>query len=182
MLTSQDLHLKLQVTGAARARPAAAYDMRKWARGRLYRDVPARDRPEPWKAATCIPSRRQRTGATATSQPPAALLPIPGRAETFADDLQDLYLGSLKALGIDLRKNDVRFVEDDWDRRRSAPGSGLGVWLNGWRSPSSPTSAGRRPRRQTGLGELTYGLERLAMYSNKRKRLRPGVGRWRHLR
>ena len=81
-------------------------------------------------------------------------------------DLQDLYLGSLKAIGIDSSVHDIRFVEDDWESPT------LGAWglvgnagVMAWKCPSSPISS-----RVCGIecapvaGELTYGLERLAMY------------------
>jgi len=82
------------------------------------------------------------------------------------DDLQDLYLGSLKALGIDLRKNDVRFVEDDWESPTlGAWGLGWEVWLNGMEVTQFTyfQQVGGLDCKPV-LGELTYGLERLAMY------------------
>src|SRR5258708_30827090 len=79
--------------------------------------------PEPWKGAYVQPPRRPKEGRYGDNpnrlqhyyQYQVVLKPSP-------DDLQDLYLGSLKALGIYLRKNDVRFVADDW---QSPP---LGAW------------------------------------------------------
>ena len=77
--------------------------------------------PEPWNAAYVQPSRRPKDGRYGENpnrlqhfyQYQVVLKPSP-------DDLQEIYLGSLKALGIDARKNDIRFVEDDWSHPRSA--------------------------------------------------------------
>ena len=82
------------------------------------------------------------------------------------DDLQDLYLGSLKALGVDPRKNDIRFVEDDWESPTlGASGLGWEVWLNGMEITQFTyfQQVGGLECKPV-LGELTYGLERLAMY------------------
>ena len=81
-------------------------------------------------------------------------------------DILDLYLGSLAALGFDLAKNDVRFVEDDWENPTlGAWGLGWEVWLNGMEVTQFTYF------QQVGgldcnpiTGEITYGLERLAMY------------------
>jgi glycyl-tRNA synthetase alpha chain len=78
----------------------------------------------------------------------------------------DLYLGSLEALGFDLKKNDIRFVEDDWENPTlGAWGLGWEVWLNGMEVTQFTYF------QQVGgidckplTGEITYGLERLAMY------------------
>ena len=81
-------------------------------------------------------------------------------------DILELYLGSLKALGFDLAKNDVRFVEDDWENPTlGAWGLGWEVWLNGMEITQFTYF------QQVGgldcnpiTGEITYGIERLAMY------------------
>jgi glycyl-tRNA synthetase alpha chain len=81
-------------------------------------------------------------------------------------DLQDLYLGSLKAIGLDLLKHDIRFVEDDWESPTlGAWGLGWEVWCDGMEVTQFTYF------QQMGgfdckpvAGELTYGLERLAMY------------------
>src|SRR6266481_7662254 len=123
--------------------------------------------PEPWKAAYVQPSRRPKDGRYGENpnrlqhyyQYQVVLKPSP-------DDLQDLYLGSLKALGIDLRKNDVRFVEDDWESPTlGAWGLGWEVWLNGMEITQFTyfQQVGGLDCKPV-LGELTYGLERLAMY------------------
>ncbi|MDG1445631.1 MAG: glycine--tRNA ligase subunit alpha, partial [Methylophilaceae bacterium] len=81
-------------------------------------------------------------------------------------NIMDLYLGSLEALGFDLQQNDVRFVEDDWENPTlGAWGLGWEVWLNGMEVTQFTYF------QQVGginckpiTGEITYGLERLAMY------------------
>jgi len=81
-------------------------------------------------------------------------------------NIMDLYLGSLEALGFDLKQNDVRFVEDDWENPTlGAWGLGWEVWLNGMEVTQFTYF------QQVGginckpiTGEITYGLERLAMY------------------
>jgi glycyl-tRNA synthetase alpha chain len=81
-------------------------------------------------------------------------------------DILDLYLGSLEALGFDLKQNDIRFVEDDWENPTlGAWGLGWEVWLNGMEVTQFTYF------QQVGgidckpiTGEITYGLERLAMY------------------
>jgi glycyl-tRNA synthetase alpha chain len=81
-------------------------------------------------------------------------------------NILDLYLGSLEALGFDLKKNDIRFVEDDWENPTlGAWGLGWEVWLNGMEVTQFTYF------QQVGgidckpvTGEITYGLERLAMY------------------
>jgi glycyl-tRNA synthetase alpha chain len=81
-------------------------------------------------------------------------------------DILELYLGSLETLGFDLKKNDVRFVEDDWENPTlGAWGLGWEVWLNGMEVTQFTYF------QQVGgidckpiTGEITYGLERLAMY------------------
>ena len=81
-------------------------------------------------------------------------------------DIQELYLDSLRSLGIDMSVHDIRFVEDNWE----SPTLGPGVWAGrsgstAWKSLSSPTSS-----RSAGSechpvsGEITYGIERIAMY------------------
>lgn len=123
--------------------------------------------PEPWKVAYVQPSRRPSDGRYGENpnrvqhyyQYQVVLKPSP-------DDAQDIYLGSLTALGLDLLKHDVRFVEDDWESPTlGAWGLGWEVWLDGMEITQftyfqqvggldvDPVSV-----------ELTYGLERLAMF------------------
>ena len=123
--------------------------------------------PEPWRAAYVQPSRRPKDGRYGENpnrmqhyyQYQVVLKPSPS-------DILDLYLGSLEALGLDLTKNDVRFVEDDWENPTlGAWGLGWEVWLNGMEITQFTYF------QQVGgldcnpiTGEITYGLERLAMY------------------
>jgi glycyl-tRNA synthetase alpha chain len=123
--------------------------------------------PEPWKAAYVQPSRRPKDGRYGENpnrlqhyyQYQVVLKPAP-------DNILELYLGSLEALGFDLKQNDIRFVEDDWENPTlGAWGLGWEVWLNGMEVTQFTYF------QQVGginckpiTGEITYGLERLAMY------------------
>ena len=123
--------------------------------------------PEPWRAAYVQPSRRPKDGRYGENpnrlfqhhQFQVVLKPSP-------PDILDLYLGSLEALGFDLRRNDVRFVEDDWENPTlGAWGLGWEVWLNGMEITQFTYF------QQVGsldcnpiTGEITYGLERMSMY------------------
>ena len=81
-------------------------------------------------------------------------------------DIQDLYLDSLRVLGIDTKAHDIRFVEDDWESPTlGAWGLGWEVWLNGMEVTQFTyfQEVGSLPCKPV-LGEITYGLERLAMY------------------
>lgn len=123
--------------------------------------------PEPWQAAYVQPSRRPKDGRYGEN---------PNRLQHYYQfqvvlkpsplDIVDLYLGSLRALGIDPMQNDIRFVEDDWENPTlGAWGLGWEVWLNGMEVTQFTYF------QQVGgidcqpiTGEITYGLERLAMY------------------
>jgi glycyl-tRNA synthetase alpha chain len=123
--------------------------------------------PEPWRAAYVQPSRRPKDGRYGENpnrlqhyyQFQVVLKPSP-------PDILDLYLGSLEAVGFDLKANDVRFVEDDWENPTlGAWGLGWEVWMNGMEITQFTYF------QQVGgldckpiTGEITYGLERLAMY------------------
>jgi glycyl-tRNA synthetase alpha chain len=123
--------------------------------------------PEPWKAAYVQPSRRPKDGRYGENpnrlqhyyQYQVVLKPAPA-------NILELYLGSLVALGFDLKKNDIRFVEDDWENPTlGAWGLGWEVWLNGMEVTQFTyfqQVGGINCRPIT--GEITYGLERLAMY------------------
>jgi len=123
--------------------------------------------PKPWRAAYVQPSRRPTDGRYGEN---------PNRAQHYYQfqviikpspaDFQELYIGSLKALGIDPLVHDIRFVEDNWESPTlGAWGLGWEVWLNGMEISQftyfqqvggidcDPVST-----------ELTYGLERLAMF------------------
>ena len=123
--------------------------------------------PEPWRAAYVQPSRRPTDGRYGENpnrlqhyyQFQVALKPSP-------DDIQDLYLGSLKALGFDPLVHDIRFVEDNWESPTlGAWGLGWEVWLNGMEVTQFTyfqQVGGLECKPVT--GEITYGIERLAMY------------------
>ena len=123
--------------------------------------------PEPWNAAYVQPSRRPKDGRYGENpnrmqhyyQFQVVLKPSP-------ENIIDLYLGSLEALGIDTQQNDIRFVEDNWENPTlGAWGLGWEVWLNGMEVTQFTYF------QQVGgldcspiLGEITYGIERLTMY------------------
>ncbi|OGS18968.1 MAG: glycine--tRNA ligase subunit alpha [Elusimicrobia bacterium RIFOXYA2_FULL_50_26] len=127
--------------------------------------------PKPWAAAYVEPSRRPTDGRYGENpnrlqhyyQFQVIMKPAPA-------DIQQLYLSSLKAIGLDPKKHDIRFVEDDWESPTlGAWGLGWEVWLDGMEITQftyfqqvggidlSPISV-----------EITYGLERLTMYSQKK--------------
>ncbi len=123
--------------------------------------------PEPWSAAYVQPSRRPKDGRYGDNpnrlqhyyQFQVVLKPSP-------DNIQDLYLDSLRALGVDTSLHDIRFVEDDWESPTlGAWGLGWEVWLDGMEVTQFTyfQEIGSLPCKPV-LGEITYGLERLAMY------------------
>ncbi len=123
--------------------------------------------PEPWHTAYVQPSRRPTDGRFGENpnrlqhyyQFQVILKPNP-------DDIQDLYLGSLEALGIDPLVHDIRFVEDNWESPTlGAWGLGWEVWLNGMEVTQFTyfQQVGGIDCRPV-TGEITYGLERIAMY------------------
>jgi len=123
--------------------------------------------PEPWAAAYVQPSRRPTDGRYGEN---------PNRLQHYYQfqvvikpsplEIQELYLGSLRAMGLDLLEHDVRFVEDNWESPTlGAWGLGWEVWLNGMEVTQFTYF------QQVGglscapvTGEITYGLERIAMY------------------
>jgi glycyl-tRNA synthetase alpha chain len=123
--------------------------------------------PDPWRAAYVQPCRRPTDGRYGENpnrlghyyQYQVALKPSP-------DNLQNLYLGSLAEIGIDPLKHDIRFVEDDWESPTlGAWGLGWEVWCDGMEVTQFTyfqQVGGFECKPVT--GELTYGLERLAMY------------------
>ena len=123
--------------------------------------------PEPWNAAYVQPSRRPKDGRYGENpnrlqhyyQYQVVLKPSP-------DEIQDLYLASLRVLGIDSSQHDIRFVEDDWESPTlGAWGLGWEVWLDGMEVTQFTyfQEVGGLACKPV-LGEITYGLERLAMY------------------
>jgi glycyl-tRNA synthetase alpha chain len=123
--------------------------------------------PEPWSAAYVQPSRRPTDGRYGEN---------PNRLQHYYQfqvvlkpsplNIQELYLGSLEMLGIDTSVHDVRFVEDNWESPTlGAWGLGWEVWLNGMEVTQFTyfqQVGGLECRPVT--GEITYGLERIAMY------------------
>jgi glycyl-tRNA synthetase alpha chain len=123
--------------------------------------------PKPWKAAYVQPSRRPKDGRYGEN---------PNRMQHYYQfqvilkpnppNLQELYLDSLRAIGINMALHDVRFVEDDWENPT------LGAWGLGWECwcDGMEVSQFTYFQQVAGIecnpvsGELTYGLERLAMY------------------
>ena len=123
--------------------------------------------PKPWAAAYVQPSRRPKDGRYGEN---------PNRLQHYYQyqviikpsppNLQELYLGSLKAIGLDPMLHDIRFVEDDWESPT------LGAWGLGWEvwCDGMEVSQFTYFQQVGGMdcapvsGELTYGLERLAMY------------------
>jgi len=168
MLTFQQLILKLQSywggKGCALLQP---YDMEMGA-GTFHTATFLRAiGPEPWRAAYVQPSRRPKDGRYGDNpnrlqhyyQYQVVLKPSP-------DEIQDLYLDSLRTLGFNLKQHDVRFVEDDWESPTlGAWGLGWEVWLDGMEITQFTyfQEVGSLPCKPV-LGEITYGLERLAMY------------------
>jgi glycyl-tRNA synthetase alpha chain len=123
--------------------------------------------PEPWNAAYVQPSRRPKDGRYGDNpnrlqhfyQYQVSLKPSP-------TDIQDVYLESLVALGINPKEHDIRFVEDNWESPTlGAWGLGWEVWLDGMEITQFTyfQEVGSLPCKPV-LGEITYGLERLAMY------------------
>lgn len=123
--------------------------------------------PEPWNAAYVQPSRRPTDGRYGEN---------PNRLQHYYQyqvvmkpsplDIQQLYLGSLAMLGIDPKVHDIRFVEDNWESPSlGAWGLGWEVWLNGMEVTQFTyfQQVGGLDCRPV-TGEITYGLERIAMY------------------
>lgn len=123
--------------------------------------------PEPWSVAYVQPSRRPTDGRYGNNpnrvqhyyQFQVVLKPSP-------DNIQEIYLGSLKALGVDPLVDDIRFVEDNWESPTlGAWGLGWEVWQNGMEVTQFTyfqQVGGLECKPIT--GEITYGLERIAMY------------------
>src|SRR5215207_3942082 len=122
--------------------------------------------PEPWRAAYVQPSRRPkdaRYGENPRRLPQLHQFQVVLKPSPM--DIVDIYLGSLAALGIDQLVNDIRFVEDNWENPTlGAWGLGWEVWMNGMEITQFTyfqQVGGLECKPIT--GEITYGLERLAM-------------------
>jgi len=164
----QDVILNLQTYWAARGCAVLQpYDMEVGA-GTFHPATTLRALgPKPWAAAYVQPSRRPTDGRYGEN---------PNRLQHYYQyqvlikpsppDLQAIYLGSLEAIGIDMDLHDIRFVEDDWESPT------LGAWGLGWEVWCDGMEVSQFTYfQQVGgydcapvSGELTYGLERLAMY------------------
>ena len=168
MMTFQDLILGLQRYWADRGCVIQQpYDLEVGA-GTMAPDTFLRVLgPEPWRVAYVQPSRRPTDGRYGENpnrlqrhhQFQVVLKPSPA-------DVQELYLDSLRALGLDLSRHDVRFVEDDWESPSlGAWGLGWEVWLDGMEITQFTyfQQAGGLDLEPVSA-ELTYGLERIAMY------------------
>ena len=127
--------------------------------------------PEPWKAAYVEPSRRPTDGRYGDNpnrlqhyyQYQVIIKPAPA-------DAQKIYLKSLADLGVNLKKHDVRFVEDDWESPSlGATGLGWEVWIDGMEITQFTyfQKVGTIELEKVAL-ELTYGLERIAMFIQKK--------------
>ncbi|MGH8482009.1 MAG: glycine--tRNA ligase subunit alpha [Nevskiaceae bacterium] len=173
MLTFQDLILKLQAfwarQGCVIVQPM---DMEMGAGTFHWATFLRALGPEPWNAAYVQPSRRPTDGRYGEN---------PNRLQHYYQfqvlmkpsppDIQDLYLESLRVLGFDPLVHDIRFVEDNWESPTlGAWGLGWEVWLNGMEVTQFTyfQQVGGLECRPVS-GEITYGLERLAMYIQKKE-------------
>ena len=128
--------------------------------------------PEPWSVAYVEPSRRPTDGRYGENpnrlghyyQYQVIIKPSPL-------DIQDVYLGSLKTLGIDPLEHDIRFVEDDWESPTlGASGLGWEVWLDGMEITQFTYFQQAGSIRLDPISvEVTYGLERIAMYMQEKE-------------
>lgn len=167
-LSVQDIILKLQSFWAKQgAMLMQAYDTEKGAGTMSPYTFLRANGPEPWHAAYVEPSRRPADGRYGDNpnrlyqhhQFQVVMKPSP-------DNIQELYLESLKELGIDPLEHDIRFVEDNWENpSMGAAGIGWEIWLDGMEVTQFTYF------QQVGgiqvdavTSEITYGLERLASY------------------
>ena len=128
--------------------------------------------PEPWSVAYVEPSRRPTDGRYGENpnrlghyyQYQVIIKPSP-------IDIQEVYLGSLKSLGIDPLEHDIRFVEDDWESPTlGASGLGWEVWLDGMEITQFTYFQQAGSIRLDPISvEVTYGLERIAMYMQEKE-------------
>ena len=123
--------------------------------------------PKPWATAYVAPSRRPTDGRYGENPNRlGAYYQFQVLIKPSPENIQELYLKSLERLGLNLKNHDIRFVEDDWENPTlGAWGLGWEVWLNGMEVTQFTYF------QQVGgidcspvLGEITYGIERLAMY------------------
>ena len=168
ILSFQDLILKLQLFWAERGCAIMQPYDKEMGAGTFHPATFLRSiGPEPWSAAYVQPSRRPADGRYGDNpfrlqhyyQYQVVIKPSP-------DNIQEMYLDSLRTIGIDPMVHDIRFVEDNWESPTlGAWGLGWEVWLNGMEVTQFTyfqQVGGLECRPVT--GEITYGLERLAMY------------------
>jgi len=168
ILSFQDLILKLQIYWAERGCAILQPYDKEMGAGTFHPATFLRAiGPEPWSAAYVQPTRRPTDGRYGDNpfrlqhyyQYQVVIKPSPAA-------FQDLYLDSLRAIGIDPTVHDIRFVEDNWESPTlGAWGLGWEVWLNGMEITQFTyfQQVGGLECRPVS-GEITYGLERLAMY------------------
>jgi glycyl-tRNA synthetase alpha chain len=173
LVTFQDLILKLQAYWASQGCVLVQpMDMEMGAGTFHWATFLRAIGPEPWNTAYVQPSRRPTDGRYGEN---------PNRLQHYYQfqvlmkpsppNLQALYLGSLKMLGFDPLVHDIRFVEDNWESPTlGAWGLGWEVWLNGMEVTQFTyfQQVGGLECRPV-AGEITYGLERLAMYIQKKE-------------
>ena len=126
--------------------------------------------PEPWRVAYVEPSRRPTDGRYGENpnrlqhyyQYQVIIQPAPS-------DIQEIYIESLKSIGIDPKEHDVRFVEDDWENPTTgASGLGWEVWLDGMEiTQFTYFQQMGSVEMEVVPSEITYGLERIAMFVQK---------------
>jgi len=168
VLSFQDLILKLQQYWAERGCVILQPYDKEMGAGTFHPATFLRSiGPEPWSAAYVQPTRRPTDGRYGDNpfrlqhyyQYQVVIKPSPA-------DIQELYLDSLRAIGIDPLVHDIRFVEDNWESPTlGAWGLGWEVWLNGMEITQFTyfQQVGGLECRPVS-GEITYGIERLAMY------------------
>ena len=169
MLTFQQIDARAErISGTARAACCCSLTTWKWARARSTPPPScARSAPSPGTRPTCSPRAAPRTAATARTRTGCSTT-ISTRwcSSPRRDNIQELYLDSLARSASTRSEHDIRFVEDDWESPTlGAWGLGWEVWLNGMEVTQFTyfQQVGGLDCRPV-LGEITYGLERLAMY------------------
>ena len=134
--------------------------------------------PNPWNVAYIQPSRRPADGRyTLNPQRSQRYYQYQVLMKPSPDNIVDLYIGSLDALGIDTSKNDIRFVEDDWESQAAgASGVGWEVWING-----AEVTQFTFFQQMGGIecnpvcAEITYGPERLCLMANNQQSFWDGL-------
>ena len=128
--------------------------------------------PEPWAVAYVEPSRRPTDGRYGENPNRSGLYyQYHVIIKPYPNDIQDTYLSSLKSLGVDPLDHDIRFVEDDWESPTlGASGLGWEVWLDGMEITQFTYFQQAGSIRLDPISvEITYGLERIAMYLQEKE-------------